>query len=68
MTSEFFDNSEQIAHYQAELAKQPAEMREAKLNPNPDKGYQQIADLLTFLPEEERIGRVRSFVGAMLFD
>ena len=63
---EYFDMSALTAQREAELAKQPKEKLEARLDPDGEKGLQNVADLLTFLPEEDRLNAVRGFVLGML--
>lgn len=63
---EYFDMSALTAQREAELARQPKQALEAKLDPDVEKGLQGVADLLTFLPEEDRMNAVRGFVLALL--
>lgn len=38
----------------------------APLDPDPEKGMQKVAELLTFLPEESRLSAVNGFLIGML--
>lgn len=62
----YFDSAEISAAREAELAKQPAERLNARLNPDVDEGIREVADLLTCLPGDQRESAVRGFVLAML--
>ena len=65
---EYFDVSDIIASYEAELSKHDSRELNTPLDPDPEKGLKQIADLLTFLPEEQRVATVKAFVNVMLND
>lgn len=61
----YFDMSEITQSRLKELEKIDPQILQAKLNPSRE-GLQQIADLLTFLPEEERVATVRKYIVHML--
>lgn len=64
----YFDNREVTDPLEKELDKVPAERYNRPLDPDPEKGMQEVADLLTYLPENERLDAVKNFVAAMLLD
>lgn len=64
----FFDMKEQVNGYIREIKTHPSDELDKVIDTDPQKGLQQMADLLTFLPEEQRKGAVVGFVMSMLCD
>lgn len=63
---EYFDMSDKSEERFAEIMKHSAEELNAPLDPDPATGIQQVAELLTFLPENERLAAVNRFITSML--
>lgn len=64
----YFDMTETVNRSIAEIeAKDPAALGRV-VDADPQNGPKQVADLLTFLPEEKRMGALAGFVMAMLCD
>lgn len=62
----YFDMSELTAERMAALEQADPAVLNAPLDPDPAKGMQKVADLLTFLPEESRLAAVNGFLIGML--
>lgn len=63
---QLFDYSKLTQERQAEAAKIPAEVLAEGMNPEFPAGVEELAALLTFIPEENRVAAVQGFIGAML--
>lgn len=61
-----FDYSEITRGREAEAAKIPDEILDQPMNPSYPEGVEELAALLTFVPEEQRMAAVQGFIGAML--
>lgn len=64
----YFDMSEAVHKNIAEIETKAPEMLSKSIAADPKAGPQQVAELLTFLPEEQRMGALTGFVMAMLCD
>lgn len=62
----YFDMSELTAARMAALEQADPAVLNAPLDPDPEKGMQKVAELLTFLPEESRLSAVNGFLIGML--
>ena len=65
---EYFDMKGQVNGYIGEIETHPADELENMIDSDPEKGLERMANLLTFLPEEQRKAAVKGFVMAMLCD
>ena len=64
----YFDMSESVNKNIEEIDKLDSLLKKQVIDPDSDKGPKQVAELLTFLPEDQRMGAVIGFVMAMLCD
>ena len=64
----FFDMSDSVDKNIAEIRSNDPAILSKAIDSDPVIGVQQVADLLTFLPVEQRKGAVVGFVMAMLCD
>lgn len=58
---------EQVEGYIREIEKQPADILSQEIPADANEGLEEMASMLTFLPEERRKGAVVGFVMAMWF-
>ncbi len=63
---QLFDYSTLTKERQDEAAKLPAEVLAECMNPNFPEGIEELAELLTFVPEEKRMAAIQGFIGSML--
>lgn len=67
MTNPTFDNSAVKAQRKAFLESLDKELWSEPIDTAYPDGVKEIADLLTYLPEEKREAAVHAFVGAILY-
>lgn len=63
---ELFDYSKLNQEREEEVKKIPAEVLEEPINPEFPEGVEEMAALLTFIPEEQRLSAIQGFIGATL--
>ena len=61
-----FDYGTRTQERQAEAAKIPEEVLAETINLNIPEGVEELAALLTFIPEEKRAAAIQGFIGSML--
>lgn len=63
---QLFDYSALTRERQDEAAKLSAEVLAECMNPKFPEGIEELAELLTFVPEEKRMAAIQGFIGSML--
>ncbi len=63
---ELFDYSKLNQEREEEVKKIPAEILEEPMNQEFPEGVEEMAALLTFIPEEQRLSAIQGFIGATL--
>ena len=61
-----FDYGTLTQERQAEAAKIPEEVLAETINLNIPEGVEELAALLTFIPEKKRAAAIQGFIGSML--
>lgn len=61
-----FDYGTLTQERHAEAARIPEEVLAETINSNFPEGVEELAALLTFIPEEKRVAAIQSFIGSML--
>ncbi|MBE5996056.1 MAG: hypothetical protein E7240_01720 [Lachnospiraceae bacterium] len=64
----YFDMSEAVNKNREIIRSNDPAALEAVIDPDCVKGPEQVAALLTYLPEEQRMAAVKGFVAGMLLD
>lgn len=64
----YFDMAETVQKDIAAVRAAGRAVLDAPVGEDPERAPRAVAELLTFLPEEERIAAVKNFVLAMLLD
>lgn len=61
-----FDYGTLTRDREKEAARIPKEILEEPVNPAYPEGMEEMAALLTFIPEDKRMAAIQGFIGAML--
>ena len=61
-----FDYGTLTRDREKEAARIPGEILEEPVNPAYPEGMEEMAALLTFIPEDKRMAAIQGFIGAML--